>query len=93
MDQFVATLSSILGRTVTDKTGITYKVDVHLEFTPDPINSGLPPTPGEPVSPLTDLSHPSILTAVQEQLGLKLESTKARADILVVDRLERPSEN
>jgi uncharacterized protein (TIGR03435 family) len=93
MDRFVATLSSVLGRTVTDKTGITYKVDVHLEFTPDPINSSVPPAPGEPASPPTDLSRPSIFAAIQEQLGLKLESTKALADILVVDRLERPSGN
>ena len=93
MDRFVATLSGVLGRTVTDKTGITYKVDVHLEFTPDPVNSGLPPVPGEAASPPTDLSAPSILTGVQEQLGLKLESTKAPTDILVIDQLERPSEN
>jgi uncharacterized protein (TIGR03435 family) len=93
MARFIATLATVLGRTVVDKTGITYKVDVRLEFTPDPINSDLPPAPGEPASPPTDLSAPSILTAVQEQLGLKLESTKAAADILVIDHLERPSEN
>ena len=93
MDRFVATLTGVLGRTVIDKTGITYKVDVHLEFTPDPVNSGLPPAPGEPASPPTDLSRPSILTAIQEQLGLKLESRKAPADILVIDQLERPTEN
>ena len=95
IDRLVATLSTVLGRTVRDKTGIKYNIDVHLEFTPDGINGALPPAPGEPPSaPLaTDLSRPSIFTAVQEQLGLKLESTKAPEDILVVDQLERPSEN
>ena len=95
MDRFVSTLSIVLGRTVIDKTGIKYNIDVHLEFTPNEINGSLSPAPGDPVPPpsATDLSKPSIFTAVEEQLGLKLESSKAPGDVLVVDQLERPSEN
>jgi uncharacterized protein (TIGR03435 family) len=91
MDRFVATLSTVLGRAVIDKTGIKQNVDIHLEFTPDEINGGgvEPATPW----PAADLSRPSIFVAVQEQLGLKLESIKAPGDVLVVDRLERPGEN
>jgi uncharacterized protein (TIGR03435 family) len=86
MERFIAALSNILGRTVIDKTGIKQNIDIHLEFTPDEINAG-------PPEPAADLSGPSIFVAVQEQLGLKLESTKTPGDILVVDQLERPSEN
>ncbi len=83
MDRFVSTLSGVLGRRVIDKTGVTQNVDIHLEFTPDEING----------APAADSSRPSIFVAIREQLGLKLESVKAPGDILVVDRLERPSEN
>jgi uncharacterized protein (TIGR03435 family) len=95
MNRFVATLSNVLGRVVLDKTGITYNVDIHLEFAPDEFNAGFPRAPGEPApaSQAPDVSRPSIFAAVQEQLGLKLEGTRAPGDILVVDRLERPGEN
>ena len=95
MERFVQTLSNVLGRTVIDKTGIKQNVDIHLEFTPDEINGAGPTGPTEPGStpPPADLSRPSIFVAVQEQLGLKLESIKTPGDILVVDQLERPSEN
>jgi uncharacterized protein (TIGR03435 family) len=69
-------LSSILERTVIDKTGLTGRFDVHLEYTPQLDGDGL-----------------SIFTAVQEQLGLKLESAKGPVETLVVDRVERPSAN
>ena len=79
-------LTLILGRPVSDKTGIARTFDVlHLEYVRDD------PT-GNPASS-TDSSAPSIFTAIQEQLGLKLEPAKGPVDILVIDRLERPSEN
>jgi len=96
MNRFVAALSSVLGRVVIDETGIKDKVTIHLEFATDELNGSLTRGgPGESASasPATDTSKPSIFAAVQEQLGLKLESTKAPGDILVVDQLERPSEN
>lgn len=78
--------SAELGRIVIDKTGLTGKYDFTLKWTPD---SGSPPmVNGEP-----DTSAPSIFTAIQEQLGLKLESTKAPVSVLVIDHAELPTEN
>jgi uncharacterized protein (TIGR03435 family) len=89
MERFVATLSNVLGRTVVDKTGVTGKIDVHLEFTPDEISAGQQAE----AAAAADLSKPSIFLALQEQLGLKVQGTKAPGDLLVIDHLERPSEN
>jgi uncharacterized protein (TIGR03435 family) len=67
----------VLGRAVLDRTGIVGEFDVNLEWTPDES-----PDPGS-----------SIFTALQEQLGLKLETQKGVVDVLVVDHVERPSPN
>jgi uncharacterized protein (TIGR03435 family) len=74
-------LSSILGRAVVDKTGLAGRFDIHLEYTPAELVPG------------ADNPAPSIFTAVQEQLGLKLESSRGPVEVLVIDRVERPSEN
>jgi len=79
-------LSTELGRIVIDQTGLTGKYDLTLKWTPD--TSPPPMLNGEP-----DTSAPSIFTAIQEQLGLKLESTKAPASVLVIDHAEMPSLN
>jgi bla regulator protein BlaR1 len=87
----VRTLSNVLGQTVVDRTEVQRTFDVHLEFTPDETLGGLPAPP--PVaSPSTDL-HGNLFAAIQEQLGLKLESAKGPVDILVIDSVERPSGN
>jgi uncharacterized protein (TIGR03435 family) len=84
-------LARMLGRTIVDKTGLTGNYDVSLEWTPDESQSAmLPPDVPKPVA---DGSGPSIFTALQEQLGLKLESQKGPVEILVIDRAEKPSEN
>ncbi|MCU1323633.1 MAG: hypothetical protein JWM43_3282 [Acidobacteriaceae bacterium] len=83
---FVNQLSRQLGRTVVDKTGLTGKYDLSLRWEPD---SGL--VTAEASRP--DSSGPSIFTAVQEDLGLKLQSTKGPVRFVVIDRLERPSAN
>jgi len=70
------------GRYIIDKTGLTGHYDFELRWTPDD-------TPAD--SPL--VGGPSIFTAVQEQLGLKLESARAPVDVLVIDSAQRPSEN
>jgi len=70
------------GRTVTDKTGLTGRYDFELHYTPDN-------TPAD--SPLA--GGPSIFTAIQEQLGLKLLPSTTPLDVLVVDSTQRPSEN
>jgi bla regulator protein BlaR1 len=91
-------LSQQLERTVQDKTGLSGKYDFTLNWTPDRDPSPMPgaPEPGQqgPGATIsTDSSEPSIFTALQEQLGLKLESGKAPVEILVIDHVEAPSEN
>jgi uncharacterized protein (TIGR03435 family) len=87
----VADLSKLLGATldrpVIDKTGITGAFDFRLEFAIDESTPGVRPTPSD------NTPAPSIFTAIQEQLGLKLESAKGPGEFLVVDHVERPSEN
>ena len=78
-------LSSIVQATVTDKTGLTGDFDFELKWTPN--DAG--PADGAPA----DDSHISIFTAVQEQLGLKLQPTKGPVDTLIIDHAEQPSEN
>lgn len=100
MTELIRVLSNVLGRTVVDKTGFTGTFDVHLEFTPDESLGGLPgPLPGPAAAgdsirsaPSADL-HGTIFPALQEQLGLKLESAKGPVEVLVIDRVERPSAN
>jgi len=91
-------LSGQLGRTVVDKTGLTGLYNFTLQWTPDQRQTqmfkGPGAGPGEPDGAATpDTSGPSIFTAVQEQLGLKLESAKGPVEILVIDHVEPPSEN
>jgi bla regulator protein blaR1 len=94
MQMLVMPLANILGRPVINKTGLAGKFDFKLEWTPDPNqafgNFG-PPPPDAP--PPGDPSGPSIFTAVQEQLGLRLESEKGPVEMVVIDRVEKPSEN
>jgi uncharacterized protein (TIGR03435 family) len=87
----VNVLSPQLGHSVIDKTGLKGKYDFTLKWTPDP--SALPPPAGAPEGPPPDSNGPSLFTAMQEQLGLKLQSTKGPVEMLVVDHVERPSEN
>jgi uncharacterized protein (TIGR03435 family) len=90
MSELVRTLTLVLGRMVIDKTGYTQLFDVKLDFLPDAISSALPPPPpGASVDP----NQPSIVTALQERLGLKLESAKGPVDVLVIDHVERPTAN
>jgi uncharacterized protein (TIGR03435 family) len=69
------------GRVVVDKTGLQGNYDVTLNYMPQPSAN---PQPGEP---------PSIFTAVEEQLGLKLQPDRAQLRVLVIDRIERPTDN
>jgi uncharacterized protein (TIGR03435 family) len=89
-------LSQQLHQTVIDKTGLTGKYDLELNWTPDqgsdPMFKGADGAP-QRADTAPDASGPSIFTAVQEQLGLKLQSTKGPVETLVVDHIEMPSEN
>jgi uncharacterized protein (TIGR03435 family) len=104
MAQLVNVLANVTGRPVIDKTAYTGTFDVHLEWTPEAGmgrggafgGPGAGPAPGGdpvPAAPPADTSGPSIFTAVQEQLGLRLESQKAPVEILVVDHAEKATEN
>jgi uncharacterized protein (TIGR03435 family) len=98
MTFLVQQLSQQLGRTVLDRTGLKGKYDFTLKWTPDLGSTGMmpgsPPGAGPgPDSAPPDISGPSIFTAIQEQLGLKLVSTKGPVQIIVIDYIERPSEN
>ena len=90
MATIVKLLSQQLGRTIVDKTGLTGNYDVKLRWTPD---SGPASMMGPGSKPTPDASEPSIFTAIQEQLGLKLESQKGPVEILVIDHAEKPSAN
>lgn len=91
-------LSRTLGRTVIDKTGLTGKYDISLQWTPDESQGlqfpggGAPPG-GPPGLPPPDPNGPSLYTALEEQLGLKLESQKGPVEMFIIDSVERPSEN
>ncbi len=98
IENLVRVLSQQLGRTILDETGLTGKYDFTLKWTPDdragPIsaaNQGGGSRSDD--APPPDSSGPSIFTAIQEQLGLKLESRKVPVEMLVIDHVEAPSEN
>jgi len=98
MEEFATVLSNIMGRAVIDKTESTGTFDPRLDFVPDQSEAGLPPEPPPPAAPgiplpPIDPSGPSIFRALQDQLGLRLESAKGPVDVLVIDHVERPSEN
>jgi uncharacterized protein (TIGR03435 family) len=82
--EFARVLQSRVGRTVTDQTGIQGAFDFHLTWTPDSADAW---------DTTLDKSGPSIFTALQEQYGLRLEPRKGPVEIIVIDRIERPSEN
>jgi uncharacterized protein (TIGR03435 family) len=94
MQDLCLTLTDYTGRQVLDKTGLTGVYDFTRRFTPEP-GYGAEARPGkqnEGAYP-PDSSFPTIFTAVQEQLGLKLEAAKQAVDGLVIDHVEQPSEN
>jgi uncharacterized protein (TIGR03435 family) len=84
LDNLAKTLRIYAGRVVVDKTGLTGSYRVTMNF--DMLSARRPPS-------ATIDAGPSIFTAVQEQLGLKLQSSRAILETLVIDRLERPTEN
>jgi uncharacterized protein (TIGR03435 family) len=85
-------LSNVTGRTIVDKTGVTGTFDVKLEYLPEMAQSAQPMGDGAP-PPAVENAAPSLFTALQERLGLKLESERGPVEILVIDRIERPTEN
>jgi bla regulator protein blaR1 len=98
MTMFATQLSNQLGRTVQDKTDLKGNYDIKLEWTPDQ-NQPIGPReakeggPDAPPPPVVDASGPTIFTALNEQLGLKLESQKGPVSMLILDSAEKASEN
>src|ERR1017187_3373419 len=99
-------LGNQLGRPVVDATDLKANYDFTLDFAPDGMNGPMgmmppPPLPhdggpgaGGPMASAPDNAGPTLFTALQEQLGLKLEQRKGPVDLLVIDRLEKvPTEN
>jgi len=98
MPEFIRMLSMVLGRPVVDRTGFAETFDLRLDFTPDEAVAGLPRAvgasdPGSAAPAADPTTPPTIFAAIQEQLGLKLESTKGPVEVLVIDHVERPSQN
>ena len=81
--QLAPLLSLVVGRPVVDRTGLTGVYDLELRFSGERVDGGLP---GDPTAP-------SIFTALQEQLGLKLEAEREMAEVLVITSIDRPTEN
>jgi uncharacterized protein (TIGR03435 family) len=77
-------LGLLLQRTVVDKTGLTGKFDIHLEYADETAT---------PTDSSTDSSGPSLFTALREQAGLKLDSGRGPVERFVIDSVARPSEN
>ncbi len=89
-------LSSFLGRVVVDKTALMGTYDLKLEWQPDENQVAMFQAMGVPEgfgAPPPDGHGPSLFAALQEQLGLKLESQKGPVEIFAIERVERPSEN
>ena len=91
ISQFVSLLSQRLDRTVIDKTNFTGRFDIRLQWTPEVGENPLSPA-GDPV-PISSQDAPAIFAAIQEQLGLRLKPSKELVEFLVVDHVEKPSEN
>jgi uncharacterized protein (TIGR03435 family) len=91
MGSLVNLLPQMVGRPVIDRTGLTNLYDFTLKWMPEPAIGtsllGLPPVPRPPEDP----DAPNIFTALQEQLGLKLESGRGPVEVIVIDRLEKPT--
>jgi len=87
MEAFATRLSRSLGQTVVNKTSLEGAFDFLLQWTPDLMAA----LPADPVAPRG--GGPSIFTALQEQLGLRLEPAKGPVEVFVIDHVERPSEN
>ncbi len=95
MDEFAGRLlANYADRPVVNKTGLTGRFNLHLDFVP-PRPQGTVLLNGQPVTlpPAPDDAGPSIYTALQKQLGLKLSPGRAPIDVLVIDNIEKPSEN
>jgi uncharacterized protein (TIGR03435 family) len=87
----LSSLPEIGGRIVIDETGLKGRFDFTLKWPPDSTMGAAPPGPDSGAQ--SDSSAPSLLTALREQLGLKLETKKEPVDVIVIDSAELPTPN
>ena len=92
MSQVTAILQNFLDKPVVDQSGLSERYDFTLTFTPDAAQAARLGGPPIPAADNPDAA-PDLFAAFQQQLGLKLESTKAPVDVMVIDKVEKPSEN
>jgi uncharacterized protein (TIGR03435 family) len=98
MAQLATNLSGRVSRVVVDRTGLSGAFDIDLQWTPDPSEGAgplgpVPPQLGDAGPRPLPTDGPSIFTAVQEQLGVKLDSQKGPVEVLVIDHVEYPTED
>jgi uncharacterized protein (TIGR03435 family) len=85
VSKLISSLESWAGRPIKDQTNLNGLHDVLFQFSPQ--------QPDTSQVPAADPSGPSIFTAIQQELGLKLESSKGTIEVLVIDSVQRPSQN
>jgi uncharacterized protein (TIGR03435 family) len=86
LDLLVSFLANNFERPVLDETGLTGAYNLNLKWTPDPKAGSAPSAAADPAGP-------SLFTALEEQLGLKLQAARRPVEVLVIDHIEKPSEN
>jgi uncharacterized protein (TIGR03435 family) len=94
MSQFAFVLAPFAQRLVVDRTQLTGRYNIQLSWTPQGMRLGGPPggsPPGGPALPPVDPDGASLFVSIQEQLGLKLEPTRAPVEVVVIDQVERPT--
>jgi uncharacterized protein (TIGR03435 family) len=92
MVQLAPILAALAGRFVIDKTGLTGGFDVELTWTPEPVSPFIAGNASPDAAP-GDSAGPSLFTALQEQLGLRMVSERGPVDVLVVDHVDEASQN
>ena len=94
MSEFAGFLQArLLERPVVDQTGLTDRYDFTVEFKPDPPPPAANGEPNPPPLPQNIEDRPDLLTAMRQQLGLKIESGKAPVEVLVIDKVTKPTAN
>jgi uncharacterized protein (TIGR03435 family) len=96
IEQLASELTDMVRRTVLDRTGLTGRYDLTLKYVPDYVALRSPTasaSEGQPAPSASDPTGVTIFSAVQEQLGLKLESGKGPIEVIVIDHIERASGN
>ena len=94
MTEFAGFLQArLLERPVVDQTGLTDRYDFTVEWKPDPAPPAANGEPNPPALPQNIEDRPDLLTAMRQQLGLKIESGKAPVEVLVIDKVTRPTAN